>query len=85
MAIDIGRQSLVTLLYIGAPVMLIALGVGLVISLVQALTQMQEMTLSFVPKILLIFVSLIFLMPYMLNTLLIFSRGLFDQMLVLTP
>ena len=85
MAIDIGRQSLVTLLYIGAPVMLIALGVGLVISLVQALTQMQEMTLSFVPKILLIFVSLIFLMPYMLNTLLVFSRGLFDQMLVLTP
>ena len=85
MAIDIGRQSLVTLLYIGAPVMLVALGVGLVISLVQALTQMQEMTLSFVPKILLIFVSLIFLMPYMLNTLLVFSRGLFDQMLVLTP
>ena len=85
MAIDIGRQSLVTLLYIGAPVMLIALGVGLVISLFQALTQMQEMTLSFVPKILLIFVSLIFLMPYMLSTLLTYARGLFDQMLVLTP
>ena len=79
--IEIGRQTVITMLLIGAPVMLVALGVGLVISLVQALTQMQEMTLSFVPKILLIFVSLILLLPYMLNTLLTFTEGLFDRII----
>ena len=79
--IQISRDALLTILLIGAPVMLIALGVGLVISLIQALTQMQEMTLSFVPKILLIFVSLMFLLPYMMTTLITFSRGLFDRIM----
>ncbi|NBB83618.1 MAG: flagellar biosynthesis protein FliQ [Alphaproteobacteria bacterium] len=79
--IDIARESLVVILWIGAPVMLIALAVGLAISLVQALTQIQEMTLTFVPKILVIFVSLIFLMPFMLNTLIAFTQGLFDRMI----
>ena len=81
--IQISRDALLTILLIGAPVMLIALGVGLVISLIQALTQMQEMTLSFVPKILLIFVSLMFLLPYMMTTLITFSRGLFDRIMTL--
>ena len=73
----IGNQAIMVALEIGAPVMLLALGVGLVISILQALTQIQEMTLTFVPKILVIFVSLLVLMPFMLSTLVEFTQSLF--------
>jgi flagellar biosynthetic protein FliQ len=59
--------------------MLIALLVGLTISLAQALTQIQEMTLAFVPKILVIFVTMIFLSPFMLNTLVVFTQQLTNR------
>lgn len=71
--LQIVRDAIVVVLKIGAPVMLIGLVVGLVISLFQALTQIQEMTLAFIPKILVIFLSLIFLGPYMLATLKVFT------------
>lgn len=70
--VDIGRDAIWVLLKVAAPVMLIALGVGLLISLFQALTQMQEMTLAFVPKIIAIFVALIVLSPYMIGELTVF-------------
>ncbi len=75
----IGNQAIMVALEIGAPVMLLALGVGLVISILQALTQIQEMTLTFVPKILVIFVSLLVLMPFMLGTLVEFTQSLFTR------
>lgn len=75
----IGNQAVMVALEIGAPVMLLALGVGLVISILQALTQIQEMTLTFVPKILVIFVSLLVLMPFMLSTLVDFTQSLFTR------
>jgi flagellar biosynthetic protein FliQ len=75
----IGNQAIMVALEIGAPVMLLALGVGLVISILQALTQVQEMTLTFVPKILVIFVSLLVLMPFMLGTLVEFTQSLFTR------
>lgn len=68
-AMEIGRQGLIVFLKIAMPLLLISLAVGLVISLFQALTQIQEMTLSFVPKITIVFISLIFLMPYMTHLL----------------
>ena len=64
-ALDIAREALFTILIVSAPVMLVALGVGLVISLLQALTQIQEATLSFVPKILAIFAILLITLPFM--------------------
>lgn len=64
-AIDIGREALWVMIKLGAPVMLVALTVGLVISLIQALTQIQEMTLSFVPKIIAIVVALVIFLPFM--------------------
>ena len=76
----IGNQAIMVALEIGAPVMLLALCVGLVISILQALTQIQEMTLTFVPKILVIFVSLLVLMPFMLSTLIEFTQSLFVRM-----
>jgi flagellar biosynthesis protein FliQ len=75
----IGNQAIMVALEIGAPVMLLALGVGLIISILQALTQIQEMTLTFVPKIIVIFVSLLVLMPFMLSTLVEFTQSLFAR------
>ena len=78
--LEIARLTVFTMLKIGAPVMLIALAVGIAVSLFQALTQMQEMTLTFVPKIIIIFVSMIFLLPFMMASLIDFSQGLFARM-----
>lgn len=75
-AMEIGRQALIVFLKISLPLLLISLLVGLVISLFQALTQIQEMTLSFVPKITVVFISLIFLMPYMMRGLSDFNTEL---------
>ena len=75
----ISNQAIMVALEIGAPVMLLALAVGLAISILQALTQIQEMTLTFVPKILVIFVSLLVLMPFMLSTLMDFTQSLFTR------
>jgi flagellar biosynthetic protein FliQ len=82
-AIEIARGGLIVLLKMGAPVMLIALTVGLTISLVQALTQIQEMTLAFVPKILVIFLTIMMFLPFMLRTLMTYTETLFDRMVSL--
>ncbi|HUJ03956.1 MAG TPA: flagellar biosynthesis protein FliQ [Rhizomicrobium sp.] len=63
-SIDFARQSIYVLLEISAPAMLTALVVGLGIGLLQALTQIQEMTLVFVPKIIAIFLVLLLTLPF---------------------
>ena len=82
-ALEIGRETLLTMLKIGTPVMMIALLVGLSISLIQALTQIQEITLTFVPKIIVIVVSMIFLLPFMLSALIAYTEGLADRIVSL--
>lgn len=82
-ALEIGRHALLTMLKIGSPIMLIALMIGLSISLIQALTQIQEITLTFVPKILVIVVSMILLLPFMLATLISYTEGLADRIVSL--
>ena len=82
--IEIAREAIFVALKVGAPVLLLALAVGLVIALFQALTQMQEMTLSFVPKIVTIFASLFVLLPFMLSTLTSFTQGLMDRIVGLS-
>lgn len=82
--IDVGREALIVLLKIGAPVLLVALVVGLAISLIQALTQIQEMTLAFVPKIVVIFLALMLFLPFMLTTLTTFTQHLFDKIVSLS-
>lgn len=64
---DFARQAIFTLLLVGAPIMLVGLVVGLIIAVFQALTQIQEITLTFVPKIMVVFVTLIVLLPFMLR------------------
>jgi len=67
--LDVARDAIITLILVSAPVMLVGLAVGLVISLFQALTQIQEMTIAFVPKILAIFISLLIALPFMAERL----------------
>ena len=67
--LDVARDAIYTLIIVSAPVMLVGLGVGIAISLLQALTQIQEMTIAFVPKILAIFVSLLVALPFMAEKL----------------
>jgi flagellar biosynthetic protein FliQ len=77
--LDVAREAIFVLIKIGAPVMLVALVVGVLIALLQALTQMQEMTLSFVPKILAIFLTLVLTLPFMIATLVGFGEELFQR------
>ncbi len=79
--LDVSREAIVVLLKLAAPLMILSLVVGLVISLFQALTQIQEMTLAFVPKILVIFISLLFFLPFMITTLVVFTQGLADRII----
>jgi flagellar biosynthetic protein FliQ len=65
----VARDALVTLVLVSSPLMLIGLVVGVVISLFQALTQIQEMTLVFVPKILAIFAAMLIALPFMADLL----------------
>ena len=67
--LDIARDAIYTLIVVASPVMLVGLAVGVAISLLQAVTQIQEMTLAFVPKILAIFISLLVALPFMAERL----------------
>ncbi len=78
--LDIGRDALYVLLIMSAPVMIVSLVVGLVIALFQALTQIQEMTLTFVPKIAAIFITLMIALPFMGATLGDFYLELMDRL-----
>jgi flagellar biosynthetic protein FliQ len=77
--LDVAREAIFVLIKLGAPVMLVALVVGVSIALLQALTQMQEMTLSFVPKILAIFLTTLLTLPFMIATLVDFGEELFRR------
>jgi flagellar biosynthetic protein FliQ len=63
--IDVARDAIMTLVIVSAPLMLVGLVVGVVVSLFQALTQIQEMTLVFVPKILAMFAAMLLALPFM--------------------
>lgn len=67
--LDVARDAIYTLIIVASPVMLVGLVVGIAISLLQALTQIQEMTITFIPKILAIFISLIVALPFMAEKL----------------
>ena len=81
--LEIGREALWVLIKVSAPLMMISLIVGLIISLFQALTQIQEMTLTFVPKMLVMFIALVFLAPFMLSTLKDFSEELSERIVTI--
>lgn len=77
-AYDIISDTVLVVLLASAPVLGVALVIGLVIAFFQALTQIQEMTLTFVPKIVMIFVTLLVATPFMFATLKTLSDRVFD-------
>jgi len=81
--LEIGRNGIWVVLKLAGPIMAAGLLIGLLIALFQALTTIQEMTLTFVPKIIVIFISLVVLMPFMMTTLIEFSQGLFGLIVTL--
>jgi len=77
--INIGREALEIMLLVSAPLFIAALVTGLLISVFQAATQINEATLSFVPKLLVIFVTLIVAGPWMLTLITDYMRRLFES------
>ena len=76
--LEIGNEAILVLLKVALPILLIALVVGLLIAFFQALTQIQEVTLTFVPKIVAIFLAIILLLPYIGGQLGQFSGTLYQ-------
>jgi flagellar biosynthetic protein FliQ len=67
--LDVARDTIITIVLVSSPLMLIGLAGGVVISLLQALTQIQEMTLAYVPKILAMFIAMLVALPFMADQL----------------
>lgn len=75
--VDLGREALMITLMISAPPLLAGLAVGLTISIFQAVTQIQEFTLTFIPKIVAVFVATMIFLPWMLQVFLGYTTRLF--------
>ncbi|MEW6050490.1 MAG: flagellar biosynthesis protein FliQ [Candidatus Zixiibacteriota bacterium] len=77
MIVSIGREALTVTLLVAAPMLLFGLIIGLIISIFQAVTQINEMTLTFVPKILAVSLALLIFLPWMINMVTDFTRHMF--------
>ena len=77
------REAMLVMLKLGGPPLLVGLAVGLVVSLLQAVTQINEATLAFVPKVLALCAALVLLGPFMLATLSDYTHLLFDRMVAI--
>lgn len=75
--LELGRNALVLIVYLAAPPLLSALLVGLLVGVLQAATQVQEQTLSFIPKLMALVLALILIGPWLLDLLLSYTRNLF--------
>lgn len=78
MVVDIGRNALIFTLLISGPLLIVGLLIGLVIGIFQAVTQIHEMTLTFIPKILAMILVFLLLFPWMLLKMVEYTYGLFD-------
>lgn len=74
--VDLGSQTLQLILLLSAPILAAGLIVGLMVSILQAVTSIQEQTLAFVPKIVVVFVALMIFLPWMMRTMLSFTTSL---------
>lgn len=77
--IDLSRHALWTVALVSAPLLLVALAVGLIIGIVQAATSINEMTLSFIPKLIAEALALLIFGGWMLTTLVDFTRSIFER------
>jgi flagellar biosynthetic protein FliQ len=79
--INLARQAIYVTMKLGGPIMVLTLVIGIGISIFQALTQIQEQTLTFIPKIVATFIAFIFLLPFMITTLIDFTHVLVDRII----
>lgn len=77
--LEVMRDAIYVLILVSAPIMIVALVVGLVIAIIQALTQIQEATLTFVPKVLAMLLVLVLTMPFMIEQLTGLNNRLFEK------
>ena len=77
--IEVGKQAIYVLLLVSAPVLLAALVTGLLVSIFQAATQINEATLSFIPKLIVMFLTLVFSGPWMIEIMTDYMRRLFES------
>jgi flagellar biosynthetic protein FliQ len=82
--LGIGREAIMIALLVSAPMLLMGLIVGLVISIMQAVTQVHEMTLTFIPKILAVALALLLFLPWMINQLVDFTTRLITSVAGIT-
>lgn len=75
----IAKETIEVILMISAPVLIAGMAVGLAVSIFQAVTQIQEMTLTFVPKIIVVFIVLLALSPWMMDIMLKFTSRIFTE------
>ena len=81
--LDVSREVFFIILKTGGPIMAVGLIIGLLIAIFQTLTSIQEMTLTFVPKIIIIFGAVIVFMPFMITSIIEFTRSLYDRIAAL--
>ena len=77
--VDIGRQAVETVLMLAGPMLIAGLGVGLLVSIFQAATQINEQTMTFIPKIVAVLVTLLIFAPWMIKIMLAFTKGIFEN------
>jgi flagellar biosynthesis protein FliQ len=82
-AIDVCRRAVITILSISAPMLLAGLIVGLLVSIFQAATQINEQTLSFIPKIVVVFLTMLIFGSWIIRVISVFSTGLFEMIATL--
>ena len=82
-AVDICRKAIQAILMVSAPMLVIGMVVGLLVSVFQAATQINEQTLSFVPKIVAVFLAMLLFGPWLIRVMTVFTIGLFETMATL--
>ncbi|HEY8311056.1 MAG: flagellar biosynthesis protein FliQ [Gemmatimonadales bacterium] len=80
LVVDLARNMIMTALLIAAPMLVVALAVGLVVSIIQAVTQIQEQTLSFVPKLVAVAVTFIIALPWIIQIMVKYTSELFRSL-----
>jgi flagellar biosynthetic protein FliQ len=76
--VDIGRRAVETVLTLTAPLLIVALVTGLIISIFQAATQINEQTMTFIPKIVAVLVTLLIFAPWMIKVMIAFTQSIYD-------
>lgn len=83
LVLDIARDAVITMILMASPVLIAGMLVGVIISIFQTLTSIQEMTLVFVPKILSVFIAILLFLPFLMRQIISFTERMFDYMMAM--